>query len=76
MRYSSRKDDAGYAGYLSDGPLRVFFEGAEVTGVVMADEEARMIEQVCFDELGSLILKGNEVKTAIRYGHVRVERMS
>lgn len=42
----------------------------------MADEDARMIEQVCFDEDGSPIVHGDEIKTEIRYGHVRVERMS
>jgi hypothetical protein len=78
MRYSSRPGEAGYAEYQAAGPLRIFFEGAEITGVVMADEDARMIEQVCFDEAGRLLIHddGESFRTAIRYGHVRVERMS
>jgi hypothetical protein len=73
MRYSTKQGDVGYLEYLHDKPLRVFFEGTEVTGVVMADEDARMIEQVCFDETGSTIVDGGEIKTSMRYGHVRVE---
>jgi hypothetical protein len=75
MRASVHKDDPGYFPMDQTRRIRIFFEGVEVSGVVTADEEQRLIVQLDRDEKGRLYVdrKTGCAATVTRYGHVRIE---
>lgn len=73
MRVSVDRGDPGCSNSVPFA--KVFFDGAEVSGVITADEEKRMILQYVTDSEGRFQL--NEARTEVlaqkRYGHVRIE---
>ena len=77
MRISAVEDDPGHLPWLlcDKASLRIFFEGAQVDGVVTADEEKRLLVQLDRDEAGRFMLNdaGDGVRTSLRRGHVRIE---
>jgi hypothetical protein len=75
MRVSSDPFDAGYANWRQMGQrTRVFLDGIERNGVMVADEEERMIVMVKRGEDGNILLSTNgKVLTETLYGAVRVE---
>ena len=74
MRVSVDKHDPGYAPILV-GRVKVFVDGHERSGVITADEEARMLVVACVNERGVHQLNNDrtEVKRETVYGHVRIE---
>lgn len=74
MRISTFNDDPGYIAPAITGGCKVFFNGAEMKGVLTADEEKRLIVQADFDARGNYQLNAErtELKTLTLYGDVRV----
>lgn len=75
MRMSTDPQDPGHEAYLKGRPVRVFFDGAEIKGVMTADEEKRLIVAAVLDDKGGYQLDKSKqaVLTETRYGHVRIE---
>jgi hypothetical protein len=73
MRVSAQPGDPGYC--LNARQSRVFFEGAEVTHVITADEKERYIKQYILTDGGmpKLSEDGSRLLVDERYGHVRIE---
>lgn len=73
MRLSTDREDPGYRP--AARKARVFFNGAEVRGVITADEEKRLIVQAVFDERGRIQLAPCKTRflTQLRHGDVRIE---
>lgn len=80
MRMSVLEADAGCLNWAlcRKETLRIFFEGAEVSGVVTADEERRLMVQLDLDEHGRPQINetGDGARMVTRYGHVRIEAES
>lgn len=52
---------------------KVFFQGTEITGVITADEEKRMVRRYVLDENGLIVVRNGEPITTTDFGHVRIE---
>lgn len=76
MRLSTDPNDPGFNGWLRAMPtVRVLLNGAEVTHVLTADEEQRLIVQGDLDDKGRYQLTDDKknVKTVTRYGDVYID---
>lgn len=51
----------------------VFLDGIERDKVLEADEERRFLRRYKTDELGNVIVQGNELVTEVLHGDVRIE---
>jgi hypothetical protein len=73
MRASVDQSDPGYNP--AHFGAKVFFEGAQISHVITADEEKRFVIVHCTDERGNVMLTADrtETKTETRYGAVRIE---
>ncbi len=73
MRVSIDSSDPGYNPACFG--TKVFLDGTQISGVITADEERRMVFVHCLDESGRVVLTDDrkEIKTETRYGHVRLE---
>lgn len=73
MRASALQSDPGYKNFRPGS--RVYLEGVEVSHVITADEEMRLIVQADLDEHGRMRLNETrtDVCTVTRRGHVRIE---
>lgn len=75
MRISAFKDSPFYMSPSLCGPVKVFLDGVERSGVMEADEEGRRALLVRRDEKGNVTidLKTEQVRTDEFFGHVRIE---
>ena len=78
MRASADPFDLGYINWVRDKPLRVFLNGVEISRVVTADEEQRLVVQARADENGNSILNADktEILFDTLYGDVRIEKVN
>ena len=77
MRLSTDPTDPGHW-TRGLGVARVYLGGTEITHVLTADEERRMVIQCDLDDDGNLQIDGRgtsdpRVRKITRYGHVRIE---
>lgn len=70
MRRSIRRSDPGFNPDVYE--CVIFLNGIEIDDVITADEEQGFLERYCTDEHGDYIPIGNELKTEIRHGIVRI----
>lgn len=73
---SSDPADPGYLPWMRSGRrARVFLGGVELSDVVLADEEKRMLVRCRTDERGRLVLSADRkrVLTETLHGDVRIE---
>ena len=76
MRVSCIEGDLGYIGSGIGHKIKVYFNGVQLLGVFVADEENRFVKQYCADEKGCFIFEDKKkglLKYEVLYGDVYLE---
>lgn len=75
MRVSCDESDPGYANYIP-GRYRVEVDGRRLAQCFMADEEVGEAAYTVVDQLGKLVIVGDEMLTATARGRVQIIDMT